>query len=175
MRFLRGRIVLFVVRRLWGLDHDFTIEEVLSEIAYFRGESYHTIRECGEERADETSCIRSNFSDYAKMVRSGCDESIDFCKWNDKEFECCAYFRPVQTELGVCYALNSIHIQEYPLRYLLSGFAIDLLTVHFSYETAPRLDMTSNKYTGPGALYMEILTEANVMSFPVCVSSGRRC
>lgn len=98
---------------LWGIDHDFTMEEVLSEIAYFRGESYHMIRECGEERDDVENCIRSNFSDYATMVRSACDESIDFCKWNDKEFDCCAYFRPLQTELGTCYALNSIHIEKY--------------------------------------------------------------
>lgn len=31
--------------RIFGEDHDFTLEEVLSEIAYFRGESYHTIHE----------------------------------------------------------------------------------------------------------------------------------
>lgn len=39
--------------RIWGADHDYTLEEVLTEIAYFRGESYHTIRECGGQKKEE--------------------------------------------------------------------------------------------------------------------------
>lgn len=31
--------------KIFGEDHDFTLEEVLSEIVYFKGESYHTIHE----------------------------------------------------------------------------------------------------------------------------------
>lgn len=84
------------VFRIWGADHDFTLEEVLTEIAYFRGESYHTIRECGElidaaevdDGKEEIFCIRTNFSSYAKMIRSGCKSLyiiIIFCRkmmWN---------------------------------------------------------------------------------------------
>lgn len=98
--------------RLWGDDHDFTLEEVLTEIAYFRGESYHTVRECGQHDS-ERFCINSNFSRYARLVRSECNETVGYCRWNDQEFDCCKYFLPMQTELGLCYALNSMHSESY--------------------------------------------------------------
>lgn len=97
---------------LWGEDHDFTMEEVLSEITYFRGESYHTVRECGEPREDADTCIRANFSDLANLVRSSCGASIHLCKWNNREFNCCEYFRPMRTELGICFGLNSLHAEQ---------------------------------------------------------------
>lgn len=95
------------IYRLWGVDHDFTLEEVLSEIAFFRGESYHTVHECGGEDAAE-NCFYSNFSYYAQLVRSPCVDSITNCRWNDKPFECCKYFKRMETELGICYAINSL-------------------------------------------------------------------
>lgn len=125
---------------IWGADHDFTLEEVLTEIAYFRGESYHTIRECGEPKdaadgEEEIFCIRTNFSSYANMIRSGCKswynflllswlqttlnysvfmnaDTIDSCKWNGSPFDCCKFFAPMQTELGLCYALNSMQVDK---------------------------------------------------------------
>lgn len=96
---------------LWGSDHDFTFEEVLTEIAYFRGESYHTIRECGTKDTEQF-CINGNFSYYARLVRSTCKETLNSCSWNGEKFSCCDYFHPMQTELGMCYALNSFHVDE---------------------------------------------------------------
>lgn len=93
--------------RLWGADHDFTLEEVLSEIAFFRGESYHTVHECSGEEST-AACFYSNFSYYAQLVRSSCVDSIHSCEWNDKPFECCNYFQRMETELGICYAINSM-------------------------------------------------------------------
>lgn len=34
-----------------------------------------------------------------------------------------------------------------------------------SYANVPKMNMVSNKHTGPGSLDMEILTEANIYSF----------
>lgn len=82
------------------------------EIAYFRGESYHTVRECGN-RDLNTFCISSNFSRYARLVRSTCKETLGYCRWNEDEFDCCKYFLPIQTELGICYGLNSMHSEVY--------------------------------------------------------------
>lgn len=45
------------------------------------------------------------------------------------------------TEIGLCYAINSKQIND---------------------ESLPKLNMVSNKYTGPGKLYIETLTEAFV-------------
>lgn len=125
---------------IWGPDHDFLVEEVLSEIGYFRGESYHTVNGCGSEDADE-NCFYGNFSYYAQLVRSTCNNTIENCKWNDVDFNCCDYFHPMATEIGLCYAINSKQIND---------------------ESLPKLNMVSNKYTGPGKLYIETLTEAFV-------------
>jgi len=83
------------------------LEEVLSEIAFFRGESYHTVHECSGEEVT-ASCFYSNFSYYAELVRSSCVDSISNCEWNNKPFECCKYFHRMETELGICYAINSM-------------------------------------------------------------------
>ncbi|KAI8125736.1 hypothetical protein FF38_07993 [Lucilia cuprina] len=129
-----------VAEQLWGADHDFTLEEVLSEIAFFRGESYHTVHECGGEEPSE-NCFYSNFSYYAQLVRSSCENTIKNCLWNNKPFECCKYFQRMETELGLCYAINSLQAGK---------------------NNGPKLSMWSNRYTGPGALRMDIYTEAVV-------------
>ncbi|XP_058059902.1 pickpocket protein 28 [Anopheles bellator] len=128
-----------IADRLWGEEHDFAMEEVLNEIGYFRGESYHTINECtGEERGE--NCFSDNFTAYAQMVRSSCEETLENCSWNGKPFECCRYFHPLETELGLCYAVNSLQ----------------------TAAAGVRLNMASNKHTGPGRLTITVLTEAYV-------------
>ncbi|XP_034473687.1 sodium channel protein Nach [Drosophila innubila] len=129
-----------VAEQLWGADHDFTLEEVLSEIAYFRGESYHTVHECGGEDST-TTCFYSNFSYYAQLVRSPCVNAIRNCEWNNKPFECCKYFQRMETELGICYAINSMQAGK---------------------NQGPKVNMYSNRFTGPGSLKIELLTEATV-------------
>ncbi|KAJ6650047.1 hypothetical protein Bhyg_05290 [Pseudolycoriella hygida] len=126
---------------LWGAEHDFTLEEVLSEIAYFRGESYHTVHECSLEDGGIENCLQSNFSYYANLVRSSCKQTLDMCWWNDIQFDCCNYFHPMETELGLCYAINSNQVRN---------------------PKSPRFTMRSNKYTGPGSVKIQILIEANV-------------
>ncbi|XP_036329636.1 sodium channel protein Nach-like [Rhagoletis pomonella] len=129
-----------VAEKLWGADHDFTLEEVLSEISFFRGESYHMVHECGGEEPVE-NCFYSNFSYYAQLVRSSCQDSIQNCMWHDKAFECCKYFQRMETELGICYAINSLQAGK---------------------NDGPKLNMYSNRYTGPGSLKMELHTEATI-------------
>lgn len=97
----------FIYCRLWGPDHDFTLEEILNELAFFRGESYHAIRECGQDIG--VDCIEMNFTDIIAMIRSSCTDIFNICRWNSESFDCCSYFLPMQTEFGICYALNSIH------------------------------------------------------------------
>lgn len=89
------------------MEHDFTLEEVLEELAFFRGESYYSLLECGGENPIK-NCITGNFSYYSTLVRSECLETLDKCQWNDEQFKCCDYFMPLETEIGLCYALNSI-------------------------------------------------------------------
>jgi amiloride-sensitive sodium channel len=122
---------------IWGSDHDFTLEEVLSEMAYFKGESYHTVHECGGEDVVD-NCIFGNYSLYARMVRSKCKDTLSNCFWNDVQFDCCQYFQPIDTEIGICYGINSEQ----------------------TVVPSTKLNMVSNKYTGPGKLKINIITEA---------------
>lgn len=96
--------------RLWGAEHDFTLEEVLSEITFFRGESYHTIHEC-YDIPNVDQCITSDFAFYATLVRSNCSATLTNCRWNGRPFDCCTYFHPMDTELGTCYGVNSKQIR----------------------------------------------------------------
>lgn len=127
--------------RIFGEEHDFTLEEVLSEIVYFRGESYHTIHECtGEVENINEKCLLGNYSYYASLVRSTCEKSLDECTWNGKPFDCCQHFLPIETEIGKCYALNSAQTVK-PKNY-------------------SHLNLLSNRYTGPGVLRVKVLTES---------------
>ncbi|XP_059618986.1 sodium channel protein Nach isoform X2 [Phlebotomus argentipes] len=126
---------------LWGVEHDFTLEEVLSEITYFRGESYHLVHECASDEPI-ANCLFSDYIKYARLVRSDCSRTLKECQWNgERKFNCCDYFFPMDSELGTCYAINSIQTEN---------------------PKKMKMPMISDKYSGPGRLTMEILTEANI-------------
>lgn len=57
-----------IISRLWGEDHDFNMEEVLKELAYFKGITYYTSQFCGLENA-LPDCVKTNITYYANMVR----------------------------------------------------------------------------------------------------------
>ena len=120
---------------------DFTLEEMLSEIVYFRGESYHTIHECaGDEDIRNEKCLLGNYSYYANFVRSTCQSSLSECSFNGKPFDCCKHFIPIETEVGRCFALNSGQTKTPP-----------------NYTP---LNLKSNRFTGPGSLKIRVLTES---------------
>lgn len=90
--------------RLYGDPHNYNLDEVVREMAYFRGQSFYTLEMC---QKSESPCFKSNLSAYAYLVRSTCSEMLKRCKWNDEEFDCCTFFTEIDTELGVCYGINS--------------------------------------------------------------------
>jgi acid-sensing ion channel, other len=126
--------------KIFGEDHDFTLEEILSEIVYFRGESYHTIHECTGDDVVNENCLFGNYSFYANLVRSSCDTSLKACHFNGQEFDCCTHFLPIETEIGRCFALNSGQTVKPP-----------------GYQ---KLNLLSNRITGPGTLRLKIQTES---------------
>ncbi|XP_032517322.2 sodium channel protein Nach [Danaus plexippus] len=124
---------------LWGKDHDFNMEEVLKEIAFFKGVTYYVSEVCqGEDSAEE--CFKSNLTYYAKLVRSECNDVMSNCSWNQKSFDCCQYFRPVETEIGPCFIINTIQ----------GGEAVPILKMH------------SNRATGPGRIQFEVMLPVSV-------------
>ncbi|KAL7303924.1 hypothetical protein TKK_0004042 [Trichogramma kaykai] len=45
-------------------------------------------------------------------VKPKCDESLTSCKWLGVEFDCCAEFSHLQTSVGHCLLLNSVHARS---------------------------------------------------------------
>lgn len=54
----------------------------------------------------EVNCPR-NFSEVLSKFRASCANFLKNCSWNGVEFDCCTGFRPLHTETGTCYTINS--------------------------------------------------------------------
>lgn len=62
---------------------------------------------CGSEAPPNPDCITTNFTIYSDLVRGKCNELMQNCSWNNEPFDCCKYFVPIDTEMGLCYGINS--------------------------------------------------------------------
>ncbi|EFA08448.1 sodium channel protein Nach [Tribolium castaneum] len=129
-----------ITDRIYGDPHDYNLDEIVKELVYFRGLSFYTLQICGPEaQVPSEDCAKGDLGHFSQLVRSNCSQIFRKCRWNEEEFDCCAHFGALDTEMGVCYAINSI--QE---------------------DKTKRLKMVSNIKTGPGKLYLEINGFANV-------------
>lgn len=97
--------------RIWPLDHLLDLEDALKDIAFFRGVSYSLVEICYQSNNPDPLCPVSNYSYYAKLIRSDCPRIIRNCSYNDKSFSCCEYFLPIDTDMGPCFILNSIQVK----------------------------------------------------------------
>ncbi|XP_072153695.1 pickpocket protein 19-like isoform X1 [Bemisia tabaci] len=75
-----------------------------------------------------------------RQVRATCTQLIGYCAWNEKQFDCCDHFATLETEVGTCYTINSLH----------------------SSTSKPPLQMISNRHTGPGKLELHLLENTQV-------------
>lgn len=127
-----------VADTVFGKPHGYDIETIIKDYVFFDG-SYHNILEnCGFNSFStdvNVACFKPNFMDFSKKIRSSCKEIFKSCKWNKKRFNCCKYFLEIDTEFGVCYAINSIQTRK---------------------ESSQHLKMISNLKTGVGTLYLEL-------------------
>lgn len=98
----------FLIHRIWPPGHLLDLEDALKEIAYFRGVSYVLVSTCFLKPNPDPLCPTSNYSYYAKLVRSDCTKILKNCTYNNEEFPCCEHFRPIETDMGPCFILNSI-------------------------------------------------------------------
>ncbi|XP_050351260.1 sodium channel protein Nach-like [Nymphalis io] len=97
---------------IWTPKHLLDLEDVLKDIAYFRGVAYSLLEVCYTKKMYDPRCPLSNYSYYAQLIRSSCHEILKNCSYNDKEFNCCEYFQPIETDIGVCYIINSIQTKR---------------------------------------------------------------
>ncbi|XP_048478510.1 sodium channel protein Nach [Plutella xylostella] len=110
--------VFDVADDIWTVDHPADLDDVLLEIAYFRGTLFRTIHYCLKGGLNPL-CPVGNYSSYANLVRSSCQNSLSNCSYNNEPFDCCEYFQSIHTDLGTCYIFNSIQTKE-PKIYNLS-------------------------------------------------------
>lgn len=57
---------------------------------------------------DCVECPKKGYQEFASKVRANCSQLMVECSWNDKPFDCCTYFMPLKTTMGICYLLNSV-------------------------------------------------------------------
>ncbi|XP_072379246.1 sodium channel protein Nach [Diabrotica undecimpunctata] len=125
-----------ITDKVFGDPHDYNLDEIVKELVFYKGLSLYTLQICGPDVPNrDKNCFVKNLSYYHDAVRSPCQDVVQKCKWNDEEFDCCAYFKEIDTELGRCYGLNSLQTRE---------------------KNPPKYKMVSNKKTGPGNLYLNI-------------------
>ncbi|KAH1011631.1 hypothetical protein HUJ04_000959 [Dendroctonus ponderosae] len=121
--------------KIYGDPHDYTLDEMVKELAFYDENYFFTMEICGpHKRNPHPMCYLTNISDIANQVQSTCSETFLGCAWNKNPFECCKHFAPITTDLGVCYGLNSIQTKSHALK----------------------LQMISNRTLGPGSLQLEL-------------------
>ncbi|KAL4713986.1 hypothetical protein ACJJTC_005617 [Scirpophaga incertulas] len=101
-----------VADTIWPPDHLLDLEDALKEIAHYRGISYSLVQVCHKAKNPDPLCPVSNYSYYAALVRSSCPQIIQNCSYNDKPFDCCEYFQPIDTDMGTCFMMNSIQTKN---------------------------------------------------------------
>ncbi|XP_031330649.1 sodium channel protein Nach [Photinus pyralis] len=127
---------------LFGSPHDYNLDEMIAELVFFRGLAHYVLQLCSD--TPHPDCFRYNYSFYETLVRQPCSTLFRKCKWNQEEFDCCKYFSKIETELGTCYAINSLQAKE----------------------KKPRIKMISNRRTGPGTFHLQLsgITDVYLLS-----------
>ncbi|GBP65403.1 Sodium channel protein Nach [Eumeta japonica] len=95
----------------------------------------------GEKQIRRLCAQRITLPTHWRLVRSNCEATLANCSWNGKAFSCCDYFRPMDTEIGTCYAINTIQGRE---------------------RNPTKFPMISNRTAGPGAIKFNVLVPGNV-------------
>ncbi|CAH0407803.1 unnamed protein product [Chilo suppressalis] len=80
------------------------LDNLIKEIAFFDGTCYSCLSICEEELV-----CNLNHSQTISMYRSSCKQMFLTCNWNNNPINCCKYFKPIQTEYGICFSFNNLH------------------------------------------------------------------
>ncbi|KAK9499911.1 hypothetical protein O3M35_002850 [Rhynocoris fuscipes] len=121
--------------RLFGEDRNMNMDFFLRDITFFDGTCTSCTTHCGV-----TFNCTEDIEKLINEVRAPCNQFLDFCRWNGKPFDCCKYFLPVVTELGICYTSQSFHTSGMNVKEYLK----------------------SNRKTGPGRLDLTLYEAAVV-------------
>lgn len=97
--------------------YNYDIEDFLLRIVFLNLYNYGSFSTYCKDYMDcDNDCIKcpvKSYQTYANRVRANCGQLFHECLWNEKSFNCCEHFQPVQTSLGTCYLINSLHNKNY--------------------------------------------------------------
>nr|XP_022902813.1 sodium channel protein Nach-like isoform X1 [Onthophagus taurus] len=121
--------------KTYGDPRDYNLDEIIKEIVFYKGLSFYTLQICDKSNP---ACLKENFEEINRLVRSKCEEIVKNCEWNRRKFNCCGDFVKVSTEFGECFAINSLQTEKNDVK------------------------MISNHNQGPGEFRFEIHGYANL-------------
>ncbi|XP_050532301.1 sodium channel protein Nach-like isoform X1 [Daktulosphaira vitifoliae] len=125
--------------KIYGDHRDYNLDEIVREIAYFKGMCYYIKEFC---LTGQYYCPTANFRELALSMRSTCEEVFLNCTWSGvRNFNCCKHFIPTETELGICYTLTMAN--ESP-------------------DSDDYINMYSNRLTGPSDIYIKLSAASQV-------------
>ncbi|XP_057664500.1 pickpocket protein 28-like [Diorhabda carinulata] len=131
-----------VTDKVFGDPHDYNLDEIVKELVYYKGLSIYTLQICGPDVQNrDENCFKKHLRYFHDQVRSSCRNLFKSCIWDRREFDCCKYFRIIDTELGTCYGINSLQTRE---------------------AHPPSFKMVSNRKLGPGSLKLKLLGNLNL-------------
>uniref|UniRef100_A0A182UG85 Uncharacterized protein n=1 Tax=Anopheles melas TaxID=34690 RepID=A0A182UG85_9DIPT len=93
------------------MEYNYDVEEFMLRLIYHNLYNYGSIKSYCAMYKDCDDCVKCPVDGYPRFssaVRANCSQLFDECRWNGKVFDCCRYFRPIQTTMGSCFLLNSI-------------------------------------------------------------------
>lgn len=73
--------------RIFGVPHDYNLDEVVKELVFFKGQSYYTLLVCGPDNPEPNqSCFAKNLTYYTSAVSVGCTK---FCNHRFQNWSLC--------------------------------------------------------------------------------------
>ncbi|KFB34912.1 AGAP000657-PA-like protein [Anopheles sinensis] len=126
-----------VSEEYFGTDRDPLVDSLITDIAFYGGTCY-SCEECMSSSAASSTVDCANLRNFSEIVqrhRATCDQLLTGCQWQRESFDCCQLFRPLDTEFGRCYTVNTANA---------------------------RPKFVSNRATGPGQLRFRVLEDVQL-------------
>uniref|UniRef100_A0A182J1K5 Pickpocket n=1 Tax=Anopheles atroparvus TaxID=41427 RepID=A0A182J1K5_ANOAO len=180
-----------------SMEYNYDVEDYLLRMTYHNLYNKGAMQVYCKPFENCAECMRCPLDGYraiAEWIRANCTELFSGCQWNGKPFDCCRYFRPIQTSVGSCYVLNSLQtVEKYgkdwlllevdkvsPEGVLLLSYNLAASTHIMNEEDIPHILLTSLAFSqiSPGYSQTIFMTLQDIVNDPLVRSVDidvRRC
>ncbi|XP_055633056.1 sodium channel protein Nach [Toxorhynchites rutilus septentrionalis] len=97
------------------MEYNYDVEDFMLRIIFHNLYNYGSIMSYCAPYKDCDDCLKcpvDKYNEYAAKVRANCTQLFEECTWNGIKFDCCRYFKPIQTTMGSCYLMNSAQLVQ---------------------------------------------------------------